>query len=230
MRLLVSFFLSSFIYFCILFFFYKLFFNSETTSKEVLVHTAINTSLITSSSEKKEVKRSIKKQIKKEVSKKTPPKKKVKQGSKTSITKGGNVNFKDIFKNVRADVDTTPVKFAKFEEKSRFKGIEKIQKNLSKIKNINGDIQFQNNSSSKISDAEVDKIVNKIGKIWYEISDIPGEYAKINVISSGGRVKVIILDSNLDERKQKELISLIENMNFNKNFNLNILFQTKVNR
>ena len=224
MRLIVSFFLSVIIYFLIIVFFVFFLFK-ENKTQEVLVHTAIvpKTSSLKNNT-KTTKKKTVFKQVKKTVKKIEKPKK---IGSKTNLETGGDVTFDDIFKNVKTNVPTTPVKLKK-SEMSRFKGIKRIEKNLKNVKLLNINISYQNKSDIKKGD--VDLIIAKISKVWYEISNIPGEYAKINVINNNGNIDVVILDSNLDRVKQLELINMIKQLKFDKNFNLNILFQTKVNK
>jgi len=224
MRLVISFFLSLIIYIAIVFLFLSFLLKKQQPQKEVLVHTAIIVNQKIQNSIKNVVpKKRIQKQTVKKVTKKTVKK----SGSKTNVAKGGDVSFNDIFKNVKANVPTTPVKLKK-SEMSRFKGLQRIEKNLKNVKLLNINISYQSNSNTKKQD--IDRVIAKISKVWYEISDIPGEYAKINVINNNGNVQVIILDSNLDDEKQIALINMIKSLKFEKNFNLNILFQTKVNK
>ena len=224
----LSFLLSIFVYALVILLFLNIFPHSKK-EKEVLIHTAI-------------VIPSKYKSIKQEISKKTNKtpyvekkiekiEKKVKKGSKTSITKGGDVNFNDIFKNVKEDINSTPLKLQKQLEMSRFKGIEReVEKNLKKVKNINVDIKVQTSSSTNLNEKKLNEIIQKIGTIWYDFLTLPGDYAKINVISKDGKIYVTILDSNLDEDKQQELINEIKSLTFDKNFNINILFKTKVSK
>ncbi len=227
MRLLISFLLSLLIYAVIVYFFIFFIIPKNEKKKEVLIHTAIipQTNIKTHQiNKKKSITNKVVKKIKK-------VEKKVKKiGSKTNIKKGGEVDFNDIFKNVKANIDTTPVKLKKSDEMSRFKGIKRVEKLLKHVKNVNVNVEFENKSTSKISDEKINEIINKIGEIWYDISIIPGEYAKINVINQNGKIYVTILDSNIDQTKQEELINRIKNLNFDENFNMNILFQTKVNK
>jgi len=232
MRLLVSFFLSLLIYSLIVFLFFKyILLVHKKPQKEVLVHTAIvqNSVKYIPKQTPKPVKKKLKISKSKSV-KKPQPIKKIKRGSKTNITKGGEIDFNDIFKNVKENVDTTPVKLKKSEEMSRFKGLKRIEKLLKSVKNISVNISYENCSSNKLKEAEINQIIGKIAQVWNEISDIPGEYAKIYIINNNGSVSVVIFDSNLDENKQKALISLIKTLKFDKDFDLNILFQTKVNK
>ncbi|QCI27902.1 hypothetical protein [Caminibacter pacificus] len=230
MRVIISFFLSLIIYIAILAFLYFVLIPKKEKKEEVLIHTAIvNNYKPNIQTKKRTIKNTIKKPAVKKVEVKKPPKKVVKKGSKSAMTKGGNIDFNDIFKNVKANVPTKPLNFKKTLEMSRFKGLQRIEKDLNKIKTLNVDVTISSNNSN-IKQEKINEIINKIGQIWYEISDIPGEYAKINVISQNGKVSAVILESNLDEAKQQELLKKIESLNFDKNFNLNILFQTKVNK
>jgi len=228
MRLIVSFLLSLLSYFIIIFFLYFLLIQKNTTKKEeVLIHTAVLATPSKKRTIKKNVPKKVKKVVKKE-KKEIKQVKKVKIGSKTSLSKSGNVDFEDIFKNVEADVPTKPLNLKKTLDISRYKGIKRIEKQLKDLTKINVDVTISGKNNLK--ENKLNEIIDKIGKIWYEISDIPGEYAKINVISQNGKVNVIVLESNLDEAKQQQLISSIEKLDFDKNFNLNILFQTKVSK
>ncbi|WP_457560532.1 hypothetical protein [Caminibacter sp.] len=226
MRIVVSFLLSLIIYISIIFLFISFIFKKQK-KQEVLVHTAI---VVRSKTIKNNIitpKKTITQKVKKTVAKKVN--KKVTRGSRTNIETGGDVTFNDIFKNVKTNVPTTPVKLKKNSQMSRFKGIERIEKNLNKVKLLNINISYQTNSLN-VKGEELNKIIEKISKVWYEISNIPGEYAKINIINNNGNISVVILSSNLDINKQKLLIDLIKNIKFDKNFDINILFQTKVNK
>jgi hypothetical protein len=227
MRLLVSFFLSLIIYSAIIYFFLFFVIPKNKKQEEVLIHTAIIPQKIEKNINNNKTKKTIKNTT---PVKKTQPKKVKKIGSKTNIKKGGSVDFNDIFKNVKENIETTPVKLKKSDEMSRFKGIKRVEKLLKKVKNLNVNVEFENKSSTKITNEKINEIINKIGEIWYEISVIPGEYAKINVINQNGNVYVTILDSNLDLNKQEELVNRIKSLHFNENFDINILFQTKVNK
>ncbi len=110
---------------------------------------------------------------------------------------------------------------------SRFKGIEQ---ELSKIKSIstNLNVNVSQSKSSHLSKKEIQNLViKKLSTIWYDISEINGEYAKIHIVSMDGIVEAQILDSNLAEYKQKELLKRVEEMSFNKNFDLIVYFKTK---
>ena len=181
--------------------------------KKVFIHTAII------APEESKINR-IKKVVKKKI-----PKKNVKKGSKSSITKSGDIDFNDIFKNVNYNVKTDKVKLKKNDSISRLKGIKQELKNLK----IN-ELKF------KVADKKVGKknlqneVLLKLQKVWNEISDIVGEYAKIRVNVLNNRIEVVVLKTNLSLEKQKELISKIEALKFKKNFSLLVTFQTKVNK
>jgi hypothetical protein len=227
MRLIISFFLTVIIYSFIILFLYFLLVKSPKKKEEVLIHTAISFE----TNKKRTIKQNIpkkEKKVKKEIKQVKKEIKKVKIGSKSSISKSGNVDFEDIFKNVKANVPTKPVNLKKSLDISRFKGLSRIEKQLKNLTNVNIDVTISSNNSLK--EKKLNEIIDKIGKIWYEISNIAGEYAKINVISQNGQVKAFVIESNLDEEKQKELIEKIESLHFDKNFNLDILFQTKVSK
>ena len=227
MRLIISFFLSLIIYSAIIYFFLFFVIPKNKKQEEVLIHTAIIPQKIEKNINKKPKKTTIRNTA---PAKKAEPKKVKKIGSKTNLKKGGDVDFKDIFKTVKENIETTPVKLKKSDEMSRFKGIKRVEKLLKKVKNLNVNVEFENKSSSKITNEKINEIINKIAEIWYEISVIPGEYAKINVVNKNGSVYVRVLDSNLDLKKQEELINRIKSLDFNENFDINILFQTKVNK
>ena len=219
MRFLVSLFLTLVFYFLILFFLYSIFFQKSVKKKEVLIHRAIIVPKIIK-------KKSIKQEVKKEVKVKKAPKK-AKEGSKKNITTGGKVDFNDIFKNVNYSVPTKKVNIQKQSILSRYKA-NNILKRLKKVKNINVNISFK--TSSNLKKENLDKIVEKIGNVWYEISDIAGEYATIKFINKNGRVYVSILDTNLDPAKENILLERLKRIKFNKNIDLVIKFQTKASR
>jgi len=181
--------------------------------KKVFIHTAI---IAPKESKINRIKKVVKKKI---------PKKNVKKGSKSSITKSGDIDFNDIFKNVNYNVKTDKVKLKKNDSINRLKGIKQELENLK----IN-ELKF------KVADKKVGKknlqneVLLKLQKVWNEISDIVGEYAKIRVNVFNNRIEVVILKTNLSLEKQKELISKIEALKFKKNFSLLVTFQTKVNK
>jgi len=225
MRFLISLFLTLVVYSGILIFLYFILLPKVDKKKEVLIHTAIVSKITTPKTPKKIKKTTLKKPSSKpKITKQT-----IKKGSKSIVTKSGNVDFEDIFKSVKENVPTTPINMKKTIEMSRFKGLSRIEKNLKKVQNLNVDVTI-NSSNSNLKQKKIDEIINKIGQIWYDISDIAGEYAKIKVISNNGNVTAYILESNLDTNKQRELIRRIQELKFDKNFDLNILFQTKVNK
>jgi len=218
MRILFSFILSLIVYFLIILFLYFTFFK-KNEKKEVLIHTAIiqpeikqikNTSI-------KHIKKSVTKSVKKPIKK---------TGSKKNITRSGNRDFKDIFKNVNYNIPTKKVSLKKEEALSRFKA-DNIEKKLKNIKSINTNISFS--TSSNVKKEKIDELVKKIGNVWDEISDIPGEYATIKFINQNGKVFVYILQTNLDQTKQQILLEELKNINFNKNIELKVKLQTKVN-
>ncbi|GAX87819.1 conserved hypothetical protein [Lebetimonas natsushimae] len=224
MRVFVSLILTLFFYSLIVYFFF-LIFNKPKPKQEVLIHTAIvlqnkTKSVINNHAKKTEIpkKKSVKKTVK--------TVKKVKKGSKSAFTKGGEVNFNDIFKNVKYNVDSKKLHQKKQLEMSRFKGIEK---NLKKVKLINFDISYTNSGGS-VSDKDIENIIaKKLSPIWDSISNIAGEYAKINIIFNG-TVNVNIIESNLPDDKQNLLIEKIKDLKFDKNFNITVKFITKANK
>jgi hypothetical protein len=224
MRVFVSLILTLFFYSIILYFF-CLVFNKPKPKREVLIHTAIilpdkTKSVINNHVKKSEMPKT--KSVKK--AKKTV--KKVKKGSKSAFTKGGDVNFNDIFKNVHYNIDTKKTHQMKQLDMSRFKGIEK---NLKKVKLINFDVSYTN-SGGNISDKDIENIIaKKLSPIWDAVSNIAGEYAKINIIFNG-TVRVNIIESNLAEDKQNLLIEQIKQLHFDKNFNITVKFITKANK
>jgi len=222
MRLLVSFFLSVFIYSLIIIFLYFVFFHKKHQKiQQVFIHTAIvvnNTPKLLPHKNKTNKTHIEKKQnIKKENKAKQ-------QGSKTSLTKSGDVDFNDIFKNVNYNVDTKKLHLKKQLNISRLKG--EVLKNLQKIKNINITYKVSRGTNKE----KVNELIKKIYEIWDELSFIPGEYATIQIINQNGRLSAVILDSNIDINKQKILINRIENLTFNEPLNLTVKFQTKVNK
>jgi len=220
MRVIISFFLSLIFFIGILSFLFFAFFKKNVKKKEVLIHTAV----IVETPKKTKPKPDVKKIIKH-----TPVKKrKVKIGSKNTLSKSGEVDFNDIFKNVKANVPTTPVKLKKEKEISRLKG--DILKNLKikTLKTINMNITFSNNENK--DDKDIKKFIQKIDSIWNEISDNIDDYALIKLDIINGKINVIILDSNLNLDKQQLLINRIKNLSVNKNLSLKIKFVTKAKK
>ena len=222
MRLLVSFCLSVIVYSLIMIFLYFVFFHkNQPKVQQVFIHTAIvinNTPKLLPHKNKTNKTNIEKKQnLKKENKAK-------KQGSKTSLTKSGDVNLNDIFKNVNYNVDTKELHLKKQLNISRLKG--EVLKNLQKIKNIN--ITYK--VSGGANKGKVNKLIKKIYEIWDELSFIPGEYATIQIINQNGGLSAVILESNIDINKQKILINRIKNLTFDEPLNLTVKFQTKVNK
>jgi hypothetical protein len=224
MRVFISLVLSIFFYSVIVFLF-LLIFNKSKPKKEVLIHTAI----VLQNKTKSIINNKAKKfflSAKKTFPEKIKQVKKVKKGSVSAFSKGGDVDFKDIFKNVNYNVDTKKLHQKQNLNMSRFKGIEK---NLKNIKLIGSNISYIN-SGGNISNKEIeDIIIKKLSPIWDLVSDVIGEYAKINIIFDGN-VKVNIIESNLPEYKQKLLIEKIKNLKFDKKFNITVKFITKANK
>jgi len=227
MRILISLLLTLILYSSIVFFF-LLIFHKPKKEKEVLIHTAI----IIPAKKKSVVNKSVKKNINQEIKKKIEKSekkivKKVRKGSKSAVTKGGeDIQFNDIFKNVKYNIDTTKIKQKSQLNISRFKGIEQ---NLKKVKMLNN-ISFIQNEGSLNKQEINELLVKKLSPVWNEVSNIAGEYAKINIVFDGKNVKVYIIDSNLSVNKQQELIEKIGNLHFNKRFNITVKFITKVNK
>jgi len=225
MRYVVSFILTSLIYSCIIYFLFFFLFPKPKKEPKIYIHTAIiaQKAKINVNSEKNKPKPA------KQVSKIKKTKKTVKKsGSKSSLSKGGDkIKFNDIFKNVKYNVDTKKIKIKSSEDISRFKG---IQRDLKKIKKISFEVNFIQTAGKKLTKEEIDDIISrKLYQIWDDISTLPSDYAKINIQSINGKVNVEILQSNLDIDKQNELVNRIENVKFDKNFNITVLFQSKVN-
>lgn len=223
MRIVISFFLSIFVYFLIIIFLYFAFFHTKKIEekKEVFIHTAIlvKPNIKKSSSKPKIVKQPKFKSVKK-----------IKQGSKSSLTKSGNVDFNDIFKNVNYNIKTEKVKLKRQEEMSRLKG---IKRNLKLLKDIN--LSLNNTKifyklSNESNKDKVDKFIKDIYVIWNEISFIPGEYATIHIINNDKKINVVILDSNIGNDKQIELVKKIEDLDFNGSLDLIVKLQTKVRK
>ncbi len=222
MRFFISFLLTILVYFLIISFLYFALLRKMPQEKEVLIHTAIITPQI------QNIKKSIKNKIKNIPKIEKKVKKNIKKtGSKSNLTQGGKVNFNDIFKNVNYNIPTKKVKLKKQNVLSRFKA-DNIIKELKKVKNINVNISFS--TTSNIKKEKINLLIKKIGEIWYEISNIPGEYAIINFVNNNGNINVYILNTNLNIEKQKLLIEKLQNIKFDKNINITIKFQTKVNK
>jgi len=220
MRIVISFLLSLFVYFLIIIFLYFAFFYQKKIieKKEVFIHTAIlvKPNIKKSSSKPKIVKQPKFKSVKK-----------IKQGSKSSLTKSGNVDFNDIFKNVNYNIKTEKLNLKKQEEMSRFKG---IKRNLRAIKDIN--LNFVNVTykvSNNVNKEKVDDLIRKIYNIWNQLSFIPGEYATIH-ITNQNKLEALILDSNIDKNRQIELIEKIDSLKFKGNLDLIVKLQTKVKK
>ncbi|WP_456480624.1 hypothetical protein [Nautilia sp.] len=226
MRLLISFFLSALVYSAIIYFFLFFLFPVKKNEKKVYIHTAIieKKAKINSQGEKK-----IKSLKKTPVSKiKKAVKKVKKRGSKSNVTHGGEkIGFNDIFKNVDYNIQTKKIVQKRQLDMSRFRGIER---NLENIKKISVEVNFVQNSGKKLSKKEINDIISqKLYSVWYDVSTIPSDYAKINIQNYNGTVIVNILDSNLPITGQNLLINEIKKLKFDKNFNITVLFQSKVN-
>jgi hypothetical protein len=226
MRLVVSFLLTLIVYSLIVYFFLFFFLPKQKQEKRVYVHTAIiaKKSKINTNSNKNK-----KRVIKKQVSKiKKSVKKVKKRGSKSNTTHGGkDIGFNDIFKNVNYNVDTKKITPKAQLDMSRLKGVER---NLEKIKKLSFQVNFVQQSGQKLSKKEINDIITqKLYKIWDDVSTMPSDYAKINIQNINGKVYAVVLDSNLALDKQNQLINEIKRLNFDKNFNITVIFESKVN-
>ncbi len=223
MRILVSLFLSTLIYSVIVWFFLFFIFSTKKKTKKIYIHTAIIA---------KKAKFNSNKTKQKNIRKKTISKIKAssavkKSGSRTNVTHGGEkIGFNDIFKNVDYNIDTKKIVQKKQLDMSRFKGIER---NLKKIKTINVEVNFIQNGGQKLTKEEIDDIISqKLSLIWDNVSTIPSDYAKISIQNLNKTVSVTILDSNLPQERQTMLIEEIKNVEFDKSFNITVIFQSKV--
>ena len=226
MRLVVSFLLTLIVYSVIIVFFFFYLFPHKKQEKKVYIHTAIIAKKAKINSNANKNKKIIKKTTVSKIKNNIKPPKK--SGSQKSVTHGGkDIKFNDIFKNVKYNVNTKKLIQKKQLDMSRFKGIER---NLKKIKKISFEVNFVQNSGKKLSKEEINDIITqKLSLIWYDISTIPSDYAKINIQNNNGQVTVNILESNLALDRQNRLIEEIKKVKFDKNFNITVLFQSKVN-
>jgi hypothetical protein len=224
MKILISLLLSIVVYSIIVYFFIFFLFPAKKSEKKVYIHTAImakKAKFNLNASNSKNIKKTTVSKIKKSV------KKVKKSGSVSNVTHGGKeIGFNDIFKNVDYNVDTKKIIQKKQLDMSRFKGIER---NLKKIKKISVEVNFVQNSGKRLTKEEINDIISqKLYSIWYDVSTIPSDYAKINIQNLNTGVVVNILDSNLPIDRQNLLIEEIKKVNFNKKFNITVLFQSKV--
>jgi len=224
MKLLISFILSIVSYIFVISFFLLIF--NKKQKETVFIHTAIivpnNVKSIINNKTKVLKKTNINKQIQKINIKP----KKIKKGSSSAFTKGGDVSFNDIFKSVHYNVNTKKIHQKKQLNLSRFKGIEA---NLKKVKLINSNISYTK-TGGNITDKEIENLIaKKLSPIWNMVSNIAGEYAKINIIFDGN-TKAYIIDSNLPQYKQDLLIKKIKELRFDKRFNITVKFITKANK
>ena len=228
MRFIISFFLTLIVYSIIIFFFYIFLSKKQKEEKKVYIHTAIiaKKTKINSNTNKSKTKNNKNKTVVSNIKKTNN--KVTKSGSIDNFTHGGEeIKFNDIFKNVNYDIDTKKIKIKKQLDMSRLKGIER---NLEKIKKINFQVNLIETSGEKLSKEEINDIISqKLSLIWDNISTLPSEYAKIQVVSIKRKVIAKIIDSNLAIDKQNMLILQIENLKFDKNFKIIVLFQSKVN-
>jgi len=224
MILFFSFFLTVVVYLLIIVFLFFLVPKEQKEEKKAYVHTAIiakKAEVIKKGAKKttKIIQTSTKKVEK--TAKKEPQKK----GSKTNITKGGEkIEFNDIFENVNYNVKTKKVVLKAQSDMSRLKGVER---NLKNLKTFSNSINLIQNSGEKLTDKEYSEIEYKLYNIWYNVSTLPIDYAKVIIKNINGKIYVTILGSNLDLDKQNELIKKIEKEKFNKEFELTVLFQSK---
>jgi len=225
MRFFISLVLTLIVYCLVVVVFLFFLFPQKKTEKKVYVHTAILINKAKINSHGKKNSKSIKK---KQISKIKKAEKKIKKsGSKSSVTHGGkDIGFNDIFKNVNYNVDTKKIIQKKQLDMSRFRGVER---NLKKIKKISVEVNFVQNGGKKLTKEEINNIISqKLYSIWYDVSTLPSDYAKIAIQNINGKVFVNILDSNLPINRQNELISEIQKVNFDKDFSITVLFQSKV--
>ena len=227
MRIVISLLLTVIVYSLIVYFFLFYFLPKQKKEKRVYVHTAIiaKKAKINKDGDKKSKKRVVKKKITKI---KKSVKKVKKSGSKSNITHGGkDIGFNDIFKNVNYNVKTKKIIPKAELDMSRLKGIER---NLKNIKKLSFEVNFVQQGGEKLSKEEINDIITqKLYKIWDDVSTMPSDYAKINIQNINGKVYAVILDSNLNVNKQNRLVKEIESLKFDKNFNITVIFESKVN-
>jgi preprotein translocase subunit YajC len=224
MRLLISFFLSLFIYLCLIFLFiYFILYNDKTKQvKQIYIHQAIikynqkqNISKVPKPKEvkKQEVKNTIKKSIKK---------------TEDTFSKGGDdIKFDDIFANTPDNIPTKKIKYKKQENMTKKRGHSEFSKLVKKeLSNLSSSVAVVSNSDKKSSDY----ISNEFGKVWAEINTQDGNFVTLRVDVVNHKLNVVVISTNLDTILLNKFLNKLKNIDMSKikEFHGKITFNTKL--
>jgi len=230
MRLLLSFFLSFFIYSGILFFFisFTLFNQNREESKTIYVHQVISN--IKQQKNKTKIKQ-VRKQIKKVKKENNLKKEKIKENkTKDTISKGGEeIKFDDIFANTSSKIPTTKIKHKKRDNMTKkigktTKNSEIVKKNLS---NLYSSVSISAVYSIK---KDSDFISNEFGRVWGELSTKDGDFISLKVNIKNGVVDFVVNATNLDTILLNKFLTDLKKIDTSKiqNFRGTINFNTKL--
>jgi hypothetical protein len=157
-----------------------------------------------------------------------------KVGSKSSYTHGGdNLDVEDLFKGVKANLPSTPVRQKAQLEVSRFKGNNPLAELEAKLQKLNQTLESQpiienpGESGETITDKEVNEIYQKMREVWEEVYTLPGQSITMDVTYKGGRLYIHVIKSNLPPAIQQELIYKLKQLIFTKEFTLRVRFIAK---
>jgi hypothetical protein len=214
MRLLLSLFLTSFIYSLILgFFAYVILKKRETPQRVVFVHQVI--------------KKSKKKQLPK-ISKKSAPKSPKKIATNSKFSKGGeeDIKFDDIFEVVDYNIKSEPIRQKKQSVITKKRGnflkeIKKVKSSLIPTYSVSDVIGTQK---------DTDYISSEFGKVWAQIDTKAGDFISLEINIKNGVINIVVISTNLDTillRKFLDQLAKIDTKKI-KNFSGVINFNVKL--
>jgi hypothetical protein len=224
MKLLISFFLSLFIYLFLIFLFiyFIIVTNKTEQTKQVYIHQAI-----IKDNKKQNIPKITKpKQVVKQEVKKTT-KQSIKKTEDTFAKGGDDIKFDDIFANTPDNIPTKKIKHKKQENMTKKRGHTEFSKLVKKeLSKLSSSVAVVSNSDKKSSDY----ISNEFGKVWAEINTEDGNFVTLRVDVVNGKLNIVIISTNLDTILLNKFLNKLKNIDISKikDFHGKITFNTKL--
>jgi hypothetical protein len=226
MRLLISFFLSLFIYlFFILSFFYFVMSSNESKKlKEVYIHQAI---LKNDKKQNIQVKKS-EQVIKKSIEKIKSMSKNSEQKTKDTFSKAGKeIKFDDIFANTSDNIPTKKIVQKKQKDMTKKKGNNNFSKLVKKeLSKLESNIAIDSNSNKESSEY----VLNEFEKVWSELDTIDGNFVTLKIDVDNANINLFVISTNLDTILLNKFLNKLKQIDISKikNFHGTITFNTKL--
>ena len=216
MKIVISLFLTIFIYFGLVIGFYLALLQKKNIQKPkvVYVHTAI---LAKQEKKEKPKKHIVKNTATNKISKQTK--------TKDSFSSGGDdIKFDDIFSNVSDNVTTSKIKYKKHQEMTKKVGntnSKEVQKELSKLKFTS---KLSNTQGAQV---DLNYIQNQFSKVWSLINTNPGDFVRVQVNIYNGVVNVVVIATNLDTIRLNQFLQDLKSIDTSKIKNLRAVIDFK---